>query len=111
MHCVNATYIYKNGCEIIRIHGIFIIQIIVLYPSVFNTWEEIPDDGLQTPTHVEVETDNLFYTCCILHVLSFEMKVYRYQYKCRIMFLWLVTKCATLMLVVVSLGRQTVRCL
>jgi len=39
MHCVDVTYMYKHGCEIIRIRCIFIIQITVLYPSGFNTWE------------------------------------------------------------------------
>jgi len=39
---------------------------------------KIPDDGVRTSTHVEVNTDNLFYTCYVVQVLAFEMKVYRY---------------------------------
>ena len=51
--------------------GPLIIQFIVLNPSGSIHGIKIPDDGVLTPTHVEVNTDSLFYTYCVVQVLAF----------------------------------------
>lgn len=67
-----------------------------------------PDDGVRKPTYVEVNTDILFYTCwywllkCKFTVTNINAELYFYGWS---------DKCANLMLAVVSLGRQAVRCL